>query len=482
MRLNEFQASPTFKDIYTALQKSMGLQQVGGQARVYRVGRDLGVVFLVNGGPKAVGLCWSRGTKIITSVFVWNNFDASKSPDIGAGVPQGISLEDAGRQISDMIHHGGTGVYEADETEEARKLYIVAKDANGVFFEVPGLDEIAARLNSQYRAQKKNEEDDLGTMEEQYQKLEAKVSLVALNKSTYIKSLLITGAPSSGKTHTVMSTIEKLGLVEGKDYTVLKGSVTDAAAFQALIEQIDGLTIFDDCDSIQETQNGKNMLKNALDTIPVRDVGRSSTASINTKVMPQAEREEFVNALSRLYRGEPTDADLALFENYGPKKSKSSEVSIDDLDLEQFRDDNGDIVLPDPAELKMMLKGESRSQRVLELQTYFTKRMPNRIDFRGRIIFISNLEEDEWDSAVLTRAFRQNMDFSSDDMLAFIERIREHIPAPQLSKEQKDEVLAHIRALHEEGRLKSRINFRLVQQSFDLYLTGPTWKKMVANL
>jgi hypothetical protein len=55
--------------------------------------------------------------------------------------------------------------------------------------------------------------------------------------------------------------------------------------------------------------------------------------------------------------------------------------------------------------------------------------LPNKIDFKGRIIFISNMREDEWDSAILTRCFHQNMEFSDAEMLDYIETIKQHIHA-----------------------------------------------------
>jgi hypothetical protein len=49
-------------------------------------------------------------------------------------------------------------------------------------------------------------------MEEQYNQLDKKVELVAGGKASFIKSLLITGMPSSGKTFRVMKTIKEARL------------------------------------------------------------------------------------------------------------------------------------------------------------------------------------------------------------------------------------------------------------------------------
>jgi hypothetical protein len=97
------------------------------------------------------------------------------------------------------------------------------------------------------------------------------------------------------------------------------------------------------------------------------------------------------------------------------------------------------------------------------------------------MIFISNMGKDEWDSAILTRTFRQYMDFSDDEMLDFIDKIKGTIAAPGLTDDMKQEVMAYIRERHESGSLNSPVNFRLVQQAFDLRLTA-NWKTMIDDL
>lgn len=541
MRLLEYSTSLLLRQAYSALAGKFKLERVGGEQRVYKVANELGVVYLVGGGPKAVGLTWQKGSSALSKVFVWNTFNAAKSPDAFISVPAGF-IEEALEAILDFVAHPHVGLVETQTVTPKdfitmvknskldpkkitygdmnnvavqnnvliprefvsnqmyhtgddfnltakvalpRKFYIMAKSADGVMFEVPGTQQMAARLEHAF-AEANGNGDDEGTMEEQYQKLREKVELVAGNKSTYIKSLLITGAPSSGKTYTVMETVKSLGLVEGKDYIVIKGTITDAALYQTFIEQIDSLTIFDDCDSVAGSTDGKNMLKNALDTYEVRDIGRPNANSLNTKQMKQEEREEFVNAISRILRGQPAPGDLARFDAYLPKKKKKEAKEKEPVGLavkkrkiigHRTSDDGWLLPIFDGDDMD----GDSDKEKLIELQRYFQNFMPNRIDFRGRIIFISNMKESEWDSAILTRAFRQNMNFSDDEMLDFIDKIKNGIAAPQLTPEQKDEVLAFIRQCHETGQLNSPINFRLVQQAFDLRLCS-TWKSMIQAL
>jgi hypothetical protein len=497
MRLLEFSAATPllFKDVLGALQQRFGLARVGGEARVYTVGGLLGVVYLVHGGPKAVGLTWARGSKAVTGVYVWNHFNASHSPDFVIDMPaQATTAVIPG--IIDFIDHPSAGpiaIHEAatvepdtnshlrnfidqsiaNVTEDAQPvpandeapvpaptpnapitgIQIMARSASGELFVVPGMEATARAIETRLAQQSGSEK----TMEQQYEELRSKVELVVTGKAHNLKAL---------------------GLQEGTDYVVKKGSITDFAAYRALIQNIDGLIIFDDCDSVVATKVGKNMIKGALDTYPVRDLSYDNANTIDTDSMTPEDRMVFVDAMSRVMKGTATADDIKHFDRYAndtkkPKKAakKKAEIVIDD---------DGTFELPD-LDGTLDLDG-SISERMNELQDYFNRRLPNKIDYRGRMIFISNMGEDEWDSAILTRTFRQYMSFGNLEMLDFIERIKDTIQAPGLTTEQKQEVIDWIRHLHDTDSLNSPINFRLIQQGFDLFLTGPGWKSMIADL
>ncbi|PZR79380.1 MAG: hypothetical protein DI537_41135, partial [Stutzerimonas stutzeri] len=259
MRLNEFSATPlSFKDVLGALQQRFGLERVGGESRVYTVGNLLGVVYLVHGGPKAVGLTWSRGAKSVAQVFVWNQFNAAHSPDFVIDMPEQATAAQLPAVI-DFVENPHVGVLAEDaqpaandqepvEQEPIKGVQIMARNASGELFVVPGMEKTAAAIEARL-----NQSGDGKTMEQQYAELRDKVELVVTGRSHNIKSLLIYGAPSSGKTFTVMQVVKALGLKEGVDYVVKKGSISDFAAYRALIQNIDGLIIFDDCDSVVAT-------------------------------------------------------------------------------------------------------------------------------------------------------------------------------------------------------------------------------------
>ena len=282
----------------------------------------------------------------------------------------------------------------------------------------------------------------------------------------------------------VMNIIKKeLGLIEGDDYIVKKGYITTNAMFRVLIEQCNnGLAIFDDCDSVVGDKRGINMLKGALDTDAVREISNDKTrGTVNTAVMKQDVRDEYVYKLSELLRGKkPTPEDAAFFAPYVPARALKQSKAEREADEERAagRAGNDDEEKEESQEIEYFDDLSGKENRIIE---YVMINLPNKIDFKGRIIFISNMNEDEWDSAILSRAFFVNLNFESGEMLDFIDKIKENIITPGVSEEKKQEVIDYIRELHAIGKIRQQINFRLVQQAFD-YALIPNWQRLVKQL
>lgn len=337
------------------------------------------------------------------------------------------------------------------------KVYLFGrKPKTGAFYKIPGADHILAQLERMLsRALPQAGEM---SMDEQYEMLSSRVKLVAGGEANFIKSLLITGAPSAGKTFVVMKNIKELGLKEGEDYIVKKGKVTTLTMYRTLIEQVNGMAIFDDCDSVVADKDAVNMLKGALDTDPVREISYDVRGMVNTATMSEADRTAYVELVSRILRGKPEDGDLEIFLNKVRKPYK----------------EDGDTIQP-------RIEDEDMDELLSDVQEYVANKLPNKIDFKGKIIFISNMSPDEWDGAIITRAFTMDLNFRSDEMLDYIDKIKGHIKTPSLSEDEKQEVMDFLRELYVSGKLKRDVNFRLVQQCFDLRL-AENWKKLIAML
>lgn len=360
------------------------------------------------------------------------------------------------------------------------KVYVMGRKPNGAFFRVPGMDGVAAQLERMMSNQLDVNAED-SSMETQYEDLTEKVQLILGGQSSFIKSLLITGAPRSGKTFNVMKTVKELGLVDGVDYTKKTGSITVTSLYRTLLQRINGLVIFDDCDSVARDDDGINILKGALDTSPVREISYDNQRMVDVDGFSVAKREEYANRVSRLLNdGEYTREDDAFFrpiaEKYGvktgPKKKRGRPKVNRDED-----DDFGDASLDDEVEIPEDEDGEIEGQT--EILAFVTKRLPNKFDFKGRVIFISNLDQDDWDPAILARSFRIQMNFKGGEMLDYIDKIKANIKC-SLTDEEKQETMDYVRELYNLGKIRAPINFGLIQSAFDMRLT-PSWKRTIAN-
>lgn len=84
--------------------------------------------------------------------------------------------------------------------------------------------------------------------------------------------LVITGSGGLGKTHTVLDRLVKAGLKEDHDYVMIKGTTTPKALYRTLYENATKIVVFDDCDSVFDTETSVNILKAALDTYKIRKI------------------------------------------------------------------------------------------------------------------------------------------------------------------------------------------------------------------
>lgn len=511
----------SMRDLAAALGRQFDLERVGGDTRIYQVGDRLGVIFLLNNSLRGVGLIWSRGSTFVQSVCVWNHIDFDAAPDVMVDLPQDATLDQIIDPLVKFIKQPRVGVVEsfmledeafqpsyqkprrfdpdsvpdespAEAKPEPETVVLMGRKADGTLFEIPGVDEMNAKLTQMLQKQNhlKGEAESGLTMEEQYKLLDKKVDLVAGGKSQFVKSLLITGMPSAGKTFRVMQKIKELGLKEGDDYIVKKGKITPHSLYRVFIEQIEGgLAIFDDCDSVVKYDDAVNMLKGALDTDEVREVSYDVKGLLNTGAMPKEKRDRIQVAMSRILRNRASLDDIRVLDVYRNVKTRmpgeapatqpiSPKPKTKGYDTSWLDDDDA----PASNEGGSM---EPTPQEMSEAEDWVMNNLPNKIDFQGRVIFISNMSEEEWseigDGAILTRAFHQNMYFPDAEMLDYIDTIKQHIKAPKLSEQDKQEVIDYVRELWLAGKIHKPINFRLIQQAFDLFLMND-WRSLVANI
>lgn len=186
------------------------------------------------------------------------------------------------------------------------------------------------------------------TMEDIYQ-ISRKVAAGAFN------SLFISGRAGTGKTYNVERAMYDEGLTEDEDWVLVSGAASPIMMFKKFYQYRTKTLVFDDCDSVFRDENGRNMLKAALDTKPIRKISwlKKSSAVFDPKDFESNPEGEF-NAL---------EAGL----------------------------------------------------------------VPNRFEFAGRVIFISNLEKDKADPDGAIRSRSILIDVAPDDA-TLMERMKKLLP------------------------------------------------------
>jgi len=85
-------------------------------------------------------------------------------------------------------------------------------------------------------------------------------------------SLMISGRAGTGKTYSVTKALKDEGLEEDEDFMVVSGAVSVIMMFKKMYQFRTKTLVFDDCDAVFRDENGRNILKAALDTKKIRRI------------------------------------------------------------------------------------------------------------------------------------------------------------------------------------------------------------------
>lgn len=231
-------------------------------------------------------------------------------------------------------------------------------------------------------------------------------------------ALIVYGGPGTGKTKTIMDTVQSYGLSKGKDYVVVKGKAAPLSLFTTLFLNRHKLIVFDDTDSVWGNEDSVNILKAALDSSPVRTVDWVSSVTQNVTRMTDEERADYEQSVFDALDADPT------------------------------------------AKVKI----------------------PSTFEFTGKIIFISNLNASDLDSAVLNRSLAIDMSLTSEQVFERIDQLMDHLSAPNsmdLTKETKVEVLDFLKQQSASGKMKY-VSIRTFVGALGVAASGdPNWKKLL---
>lgn len=127
--------------------------------------------------------------------------------------------------------------------------------------------------------------------------------------------------------------------------------------------------------------------------------------------------------------------------------------------------DDCDAVLTDPVAVNI-LKGalDSSDKRVISWNAEFrdTEEMPNRFEFTGRVIFISNRSMDRIPQALISRSMRVSLDMTTDEKVERLEAIIHNDNfMPHLERSVKQDAMDFIKSIASKC---TDLNIRTAQQ------------------
>ena len=235
-------------------------------------------------------------------------------------------------------------------------------------------------------------------------------------------SLLVVGGAGTGKTFTVMKSVKKAGLKEKEDYLVVKGKTSTFGLYETLFLYHDKLVIFDDCDDVFASGDSRNLLKAALDSYDKRIISWNSKITMNTSGMDEKSKKEYDDSLR--------SAMLAGAWNAADKDAQ---------------------------------------------------KMPSEFEFKGGVIFISNIPKDKMEQAIISRSLTIDVTLSRGEMFERIELVMDNINPGDgsASREDKEEVLSYLKAESEAGNM-GYPSMRTFVAGLEVKMSGlPRWKSLL---
>ena len=119
-------------------------------------------------------------------------------------------------------------------------------------------------------------------------------------------SLFISGRAGTGKTFKVLEAMKKAGLEDDEDFAYVSGSVSTSIMYKKLFQFNGKVLVFDDADAVFRDENGRNILKAALDTKKVRKISYLKMSKIiydpkDFEDDPEGEMNALANGLVPAY-------------------------------------------------------------------------------------------------------------------------------------------------------------------------------------
>lgn len=352
-----------------------------------------GLRYFLGNTDQAIRFNFNNKNEII-SVDIWQANSNSKSPIIRLTI-EGESIVQIIPKIVELIKNP--------------TIKEVVQVSDPILTEAPKVTKTKLKVTHIYNEQeiennsKNNDEIEHADPDLVYDDIEKLIGVMINGKRN---SVIVSGVGGVSKSFTVKESLDNLGLIENKDYVIIKGKSTAYALYQSLYTYKNKVIVFDDCDSILKNQDSLNILKSALDT----------------------GKERIVSWKSKL--------------TFNPNELETNEIK------------------------SMVSKG----------------RLPDHFDFRGKVIFISNIYIKDIDQALISRGYAVDVTLKLKDIIYRIETILPNLmkDIPEATMNIKKEVLNYFKYLEENNMLKKPLNVRSFMAGVEIRLSGSSdWKRLI---
>jgi hypothetical protein len=293
------------------------------------------------------------------------------------------------------------------------------------------------QIQQSLSADRKPTEEEMRDVDSLYGDLHRLVTMACKGS---LRSLLIYGGPGTGKTYTIMQAIKEAGLKKSQDYVKLSGKASAVEIYKTLFMfRKGGMILFDDLDSMWKDKDASNYLKAALDTSPIREISSLSNQMKNVAKMTDEEREEYNDRFDKYLAGEDSSAE-------------------DDEEDEDGDDEDGG------------KKKKSKKEKM---------KFPSTFDFKGRVVFISNLRKEEFDTAIMSRSAKIDMSLTPAETLKRMRTILPTLGGTDVSVEDKETLIQELLRLNGSGELEA-VTMREFIKGLDIVRSGdPNWVSLV---
>ncbi len=386
----------------------------------------IGIYYLVDKFDMVIRFNWERRKKsnTITSVDAWSNINnIFEQPDATLDIPKDFNIIQSIGIICNFVKKPRVGPI--NEAKGDKKRALAAEwdlDPNMTYAQIQKAITKKKKLNALKGVSEDNTiiQDAVKTQNELDKQKYADPNIVFDDLDDLVRmvagniqpSLLVTGMAGIGKTYGISKVLNEMIGAEGTKWVHIKGKLSPVGMYRAFFLNRNKLIVFDDADSVFANQDTVNMLKAALDSYEKRTISWFSPLTVD---------------VSRL----------------------------DDIQIKELYDDIEEKLSIDPGSAKI--------------------KFPNKFNFEGQVIFISNIHASKIDSAVKSRSLTIDITLSRESVIKRLQSILDKIGG-DLPLQDKQDVLDFL-----AENYKNELNIRSFILGCRCKQSGSAnWKRLIA--